>query len=334
MDLSPKELDLATRTVMGEAGGEPAEGQSAVAHILLNRQEAGRYGKTLTDIINKKGAFESWDTRRKELSGYDPKSPEYQEAKEAVVRAAKGESSDPTGGATHFYTPKLQADLGRPDPKWANEKFKTAEIGKNKFYAPEGIVNRDSPPDDWIKGSEEDVQNGTSVQRGTPNGRPQIVIYPGSEDIQPPEDWLKGSEHISGNDVVQQGFDALPMHAQKDVAIEKAVADGTISQGEAETQKKFNHFLRDHPGIAATAVAGLLGPALIGTPGGLSTGLAGLMAQGAKQGTVAAYKALPAPVKAGMGTALGAGSVWESIDPVKHALENAGSFIAQHLGLQ
>ena len=43
--MDPVDRDTLIRTVNGEAGREPIDGQAAVVHVILNRLAAGGYGK-------------------------------------------------------------------------------------------------------------------------------------------------------------------------------------------------------------------------------------------------------------------------------------------------
>ncbi len=49
------------RTVYGEAGGESAEGQEAVANVIRNRVLSGRYGQGYEDVITAPRQFSVWN---------------------------------------------------------------------------------------------------------------------------------------------------------------------------------------------------------------------------------------------------------------------------------
>lgn len=128
--MTPYERDLLTRTVLGEAGGEPPEGQQAVAAVVLNRLNSGKFGKTLPDVILQPNAFEAW-SKPSAAMAFGPDRPEYTRAAAAVDAAANGE--DPTGGAVNFLNPDLQFQLGRKQPKWAPPD-QGQRIGRHVFY--------------------------------------------------------------------------------------------------------------------------------------------------------------------------------------------------------
>jgi spore germination cell wall hydrolase CwlJ-like protein len=120
--------DLLVRTVYGEARGESPEGQRAVAAVVRNRAAAS--GKPLRDVVFAPNQFEPWNNpqTRAQLEALDPNSPEYQTIL-ANLRTGQG---DPTGGATHFYSPTAQTALGRQPPAWAQGDGK--DIGRHRFY--------------------------------------------------------------------------------------------------------------------------------------------------------------------------------------------------------
>ena len=120
--------DLTVRTVWGEGRGETPLGQQAVAAVIRNRARAA--GQSVRDVVLAPNQFEPWnnpDTRARMLA-LDPNSEEYKRIAQAVV----GTENDPTGGATHFYSPRAQAALGRPAPAWATGQG--MDIGNHRFY--------------------------------------------------------------------------------------------------------------------------------------------------------------------------------------------------------
>lgn len=125
-----RDMDYLIRTVFGEAGAEPPEGQRAVAAVLLNR--ARQTGQSIEDVALAPGQFEPWgnaDSRRR-MEALTPGSPDY--ARIAMTIAPVLGGQDPTGGADHFYSPTLQAKLGRRAPAWDNGSGR--DIGRHRFF--------------------------------------------------------------------------------------------------------------------------------------------------------------------------------------------------------
>lgn len=129
--------DLATRTVVAEAGNQGMTGMQAVANVLRNRAASGKFGgDTLEGVISAPKQFEPMNTPagRQRMAAIDPQSQAYQTAARALEKAYAGE--DPTRGATHFYAPKAQAALGRPAPSWDNGTG--VDIGDHRFFGGAG----------------------------------------------------------------------------------------------------------------------------------------------------------------------------------------------------
>jgi hypothetical protein len=126
--------DAMVRTIAGEAGSEPLSGQIGVAHVIANRAKGA--GVSPRDVVFSPNQFEPWNggAARQRLEAMDPTSPSYQAILNNVVRPVMaGSAPDPTGGATHFYAPVAQSDLGRNAPSWG-QGTPSAVIGGHRFY--------------------------------------------------------------------------------------------------------------------------------------------------------------------------------------------------------
>jgi conjugal transfer mating pair stabilization protein TraG len=136
MPLNKNDRDLMIRTIIGEAANESPEGQAAVAHVIMNRTNSGKWGSTPSAVVLAPGQFEPWQTRTKELVGISPNSPQYQQTGKIVDSVASGNAQDFTGGATHFLNPTIvRSRTGGTLPDWAQGK--SLNIGGHSFYAPD-----------------------------------------------------------------------------------------------------------------------------------------------------------------------------------------------------
>jgi hypothetical protein len=126
---SGQDRDMAIRTMYGEDPGKSALG---VANVIRRRAIDGTGGSTPSEVVTAKGQFEPWarPEARARMASLSPDSPTYQRMAETLDQAYAG--NDPTGGATHFYAPKAQAELGRQPPKWAQGPSTT--IGPHQFH--------------------------------------------------------------------------------------------------------------------------------------------------------------------------------------------------------
>ena len=115
---SSTNLGALTRVVYGEARGESEEGKRAVAWTVKNR--ANKSGKTIQYEATKKSQFCCYSGEMKEKTAKD-------QCQKIAQDAINGTSSDPTGGATFFYS-------GKSVPSWAEGLQPCATIGGHKFF--------------------------------------------------------------------------------------------------------------------------------------------------------------------------------------------------------
>ena len=222
MELSPKERDYMARTIVAEAGGDPAN-QAAVAHVIRNRVQHGGFGNGVHGVITKPYAFEPWlhagTGRNNDPLAIAADDPKYLSALQVADAVISGQLPDPTQGATHFYSPQAQRQLAAIDnrslvPSWAKPEHLTAKIGGHEFYnladsTPRGTttgkkvidVTRGPEANDWITQGWENHQNRmkgdvppapgwvTTGQQKFEEARPQPETSLPTTPIQPPTDW-------------------------------------------------------------------------------------------------------------------------------------------------
>lgn len=149
-DLTPEERDIIIRTVLGEAAGESPEGRAAVIHVILNRALSGRYPDNPAEVAtqgsdNQYAQFSAWN--RVEDQGNllprtaSPGDQSYREVGALLDRVLAGDIPDPTGGATHYYSPAGMPE-GRQPWWWEDEMERqgggVTEIGTHRFISPAG----------------------------------------------------------------------------------------------------------------------------------------------------------------------------------------------------
>lgn len=138
-NVSPQDRDAAIRTIIGEAGGEPALGQAGIAHVLNNRMLSGQYGNgSISSVAQqpvKPGSqyheFSVWNApgvaeSSKATHTVSPDSPRYQQVGRIFDGVMSGAIPDPTGGATHYYAPR--AMKGGIPPPWAGPLAKANDV--------------------------------------------------------------------------------------------------------------------------------------------------------------------------------------------------------------
>lgn len=133
-----EELDYLALTIWAEARGEGTLGMQNVGHVIRNRVESGKFGgPTYQGVVTKPKQFSCWNPRdpnRKNLTiefveGMKPGTPDQRAMVQAyaIARQVMNRAADPTAGATHYHTKKV-------NPVWAQNLRKIAVVGNHIFY--------------------------------------------------------------------------------------------------------------------------------------------------------------------------------------------------------
>jgi spore germination cell wall hydrolase CwlJ-like protein len=156
LTITNADIDVVTRTLIGEAANEPLEGQVAVVHVILNRarQNIRWYGgRNLADVCRHKVVvkrfngtrtvyqFEPWmhSLRRTYLWELPESGALYKRSRDVVERTIRGEFVDTTNGATHFLEPNIvKSRTGGSLPSWAQGNG--IRIGNHVFFKPHGVA--------------------------------------------------------------------------------------------------------------------------------------------------------------------------------------------------
>jgi hypothetical protein len=121
IDLDDEMLCLAT-AVYFEAKGEPLDGQLAVAQVILNRVEAGRFGRDICAVVKAPRQFSF-------VRGGAMPAPrgaaQWETAQAIALIAAGGGWREIVGEATHFHATYV-------NPGWKMRRVAT--VGRHIFY--------------------------------------------------------------------------------------------------------------------------------------------------------------------------------------------------------
>lgn len=117
------------RNLYHESRGESAQGQAAVAHVVLNRVKDGDFPKTPCAVIFQRSQF-SWTARAR--NAYPGEWDAYEKAMRTAVAAMTGTLPNPVGNATYFHAARLGTQ------SWTSGFHTVAVIGGHKFLADNG----------------------------------------------------------------------------------------------------------------------------------------------------------------------------------------------------
>ncbi|MCM8731165.1 cell wall hydrolase [Hephaestia sp. GCM10023244] len=124
----PDEVDPQLSCLAGaiyfESKGEPLSGQLAVANVIMNRVESGRFPSTICGVVTQPGQFSF--VRGGKIPSIDPARKAYRTAM-AVAQVAMTDdwSKDPAPDALFFHAKRVR-------PGWG--KAQVATIGHHVFY--------------------------------------------------------------------------------------------------------------------------------------------------------------------------------------------------------
>lgn len=133
MNILLSELDIAARTVWGEARGESHHDQLAVAHVIHNRwkKEDGQFRRddTLATTCLRHVQYSAWnkgDPNFQQLYAVQYDSKSLRLCMMAVLEVLNG-GRDFTAGALHYHTHAVS-------PPWAGGHEPCYETSAHKFY--------------------------------------------------------------------------------------------------------------------------------------------------------------------------------------------------------
>lgn len=120
---SVADLNCMAEALYFEARGEGRKGQAAVAEVILNRVDSGRFPSNVCGVVNQPSQFSYTIGGRKAIRN----KAVYMRVRQVAEAALSGAPRTLTGGATYFHTPAVR-------PAWAHRFQKTTRIGDHIFY--------------------------------------------------------------------------------------------------------------------------------------------------------------------------------------------------------
>lgn len=141
LNLSATDRDAMGRVAFAEAGNQTEEGLAAVTYTILNRIEAGKFGSTVTAVLDAPNQFEPVTNAAGSWSNLPALSPgQVVEFNTILDLILEGRMPDPTKGALYFQNPAIvaqRANAGTVSPGLVNfgGQTPTATIRDQSFYA-------------------------------------------------------------------------------------------------------------------------------------------------------------------------------------------------------
>jgi len=128
------ELDLLTGCIVGEASGEPTDGQVAVALVIRTRVEHPRWwGRNWREVILADKQFSCWQDHNayRIIQARHSRTPAWTKAALIAHDVYIGLTQDFLDRATHYHAHDIT-------PKWAGKMTRLDRIGDHVFYRDEG----------------------------------------------------------------------------------------------------------------------------------------------------------------------------------------------------
>ena len=120
-----EEMRCLAGAVYFEARGEPLAGQLAVAHVIINRTEDGRFPKSYCGVVAQPGQFSFM--RGSRMPAIHTGSAAWERAVAVAQIAHKGLWESPAGEAVFFHAKYVR-------PSWSQRKTRLAQIDTHIFY--------------------------------------------------------------------------------------------------------------------------------------------------------------------------------------------------------
>lgn len=112
-----------------EASNQSMEGKLAVANVIVNRSESGKYPDDICKITKQKGQFSFWKNQKKINLNNDGVRDQVTDSVKAAMVALSDDRHDNTHGAVAFVNLKNATDTA-----WLNGMRRTVKIGSHTFY--------------------------------------------------------------------------------------------------------------------------------------------------------------------------------------------------------
>jgi spore germination cell wall hydrolase CwlJ-like protein len=131
---SPQESEAVALARMLFSETKDMDDARKIANVTVNRtKRPERFGGTITDVIYQPNQFsgvysDEWNKALNQKFASEKEENIYKEMLQVAYQAVTGKLEDTTGGADHYFNPKLVK------PKWAAKMKKTTENKNHSYY--------------------------------------------------------------------------------------------------------------------------------------------------------------------------------------------------------
>lgn len=135
-----RDLECLTQAVYFEARGETAQGQAAVAQVVLNRVKVRGFPKTVCGVVYQGAASRScqFSFACDGAAEVVRERGAWVRARRVAARALAGAVMPQVAGATHFHTTAVS-------PNWGAGLLRVSQVGLHVFYRPGKLVRPAAP---------------------------------------------------------------------------------------------------------------------------------------------------------------------------------------------
>ncbi len=170
-DNAPRDVDCLTAAVYYEARGESADGQAAVAQVVLNRVRHPAFPKSICGVVfqgvpSGNGCQFSFACNGAMTRPREPDA--WARAQDIATRALTGGVMAAVGNATNFHAARAGLSFGRG-------MIQVARIGMHIFYRLGGYAG---DPDMFVLQAERSPDEAKPVQAEAPSGQYALASAP------------------------------------------------------------------------------------------------------------------------------------------------------------
>jgi spore germination cell wall hydrolase CwlJ-like protein len=135
------DADVVALTIWAESRDQPVEGRIAVAAVIRNRLNTGKWGHTATAVCRAPKQFSCWNAGEddnhqklmalatKIMAGASIDYPIFAECRWIALGCLSGAMQDNTSGATHYFARSVKTP-----PDWSVGHVPIVVIGDHLFY--------------------------------------------------------------------------------------------------------------------------------------------------------------------------------------------------------